>query len=339
MPRLRTALTLLILFAAACHHPPEATPPSARSADRAVAVRDTTRADLFEASGVADPIQQATLSTRLMGTVTEVHAVEGARVASGELLVRLDAADLVAQRRRATAGLDDATTMRDLARLTADRMRRMYADSAAPRAQLDAAESGLARASAQVNAATEAIADVDANAQYAEIRAPFAGVITRRFVDPGAFAAPGAPLITIQETDRLRLTVSVPAALAGSLRAGRHLAARIEQLPAGAIVEGAVPTTGNMYAINALVTNHAGTFLPGSAATLLVPSGSRHVLLIPATALVHQGDLVGVRRRFAGSDELTWITIGDPQGGNVEVLAGLAPGDSVLVPSSPAGAH
>ena len=334
-----TALCLFTVFTAACHRAPAAGEPTSRFDGVAVVARDTIRTDYFEAAGVANPVQQATLSTRLMATVLEVGPVEGARVARGDLLVRLDAADLTARRGQAAAAVDDATSMRTLARLTADRMRAMYADSAASRAQLDAAESALARANSQLAGAHQAIAEVDASARYAEIRAPFAGVITRRLVDPGAFAAPGTPLVSIEATDQLRVSVTIPAALAPGLRAGHRVTVRLEGVAADAVIEGVVPSTGNLYTVNALVDNRHATHLAGSAATLLVPSGSRHVILVPAAALRHQGDLVGVWRRFGSGDEVTWVTIGATIGADVEVLSGLAAGDSVLVPATIAGAR
>ena len=124
----------------------------------AVAVIDTVRPDYFEATGVADPIERATLSTRLMATVTAVMPLEGARVQRGDLLVRLDASDLDAKRKQATAGVAEATAMHDLAVVSAARMRALYADSAAPKAQLDAAVAGLARATSGLAAANAAAA-------------------------------------------------------------------------------------------------------------------------------------------------------------------------------------
>ena len=97
---------------AACHRAaPPATPPI-RAAGVAVAARDTTRPDYFAAAGTADPVEESVLSTRLMATVLAVNAVEGAHVARGDLLVRLDATELDASRRRASAAVDDATTAR-----------------------------------------------------------------------------------------------------------------------------------------------------------------------------------------------------------------------------------
>ena len=165
----------------------------------AVAVTDTTVIDAFEAAGTADPIRAATLSTKLMGTVTAVPVHEGDRVGAGQILVRLDARDLDAKRAQVEAGLAEASAVYSDATVQAGRIRALYADSAATRAQLDQAETGLARATAAVASARAMAAELAATASYAEVRAPFAGVVTHRFVDPGAFAAPGAPLVTVED--------------------------------------------------------------------------------------------------------------------------------------------
>ncbi len=305
---------------------------------QAVAVIDTVRPDYFEATGVADPIERATLSTRLMATVTAVMPLEGARVHRGDLLIRLDASDLDAKRKQAAAGVAEATAMHDLAVVSAARMRALYADSAAPKAQLDAAVAGLARATSGLAAANAAAAELEASAAYAEVRAPFDGIVTHRFVDVGAFAAPGAPLLTVEASDRLRVSSVIPAALARGLAKGQRIAARLEGVAADATIEGVVPSGGNLYTINAIVTNPGGKFLAGSSATLLVATGERRVILVPTASLVRQGDLVGVRRRMNGTAELTWLRIGGTVGDRTEVLSGLTAGDSVLLSAPATGA-
>jgi RND family efflux transporter MFP subunit len=313
-----------------------ATPPVT---GQAVAVIDTVRPDYFEATGVADPVERATISTRLMATVTAVMPLEGARVRRGEVLVRLDASDLDAKRKQVAAGAAEATAMHDLAVVSASRMKALYADSAAPKAQLDAAMAGLARARAGLAAAQAVAAELEASAAYAEVRAPFDGIVTHRFVDVGAFAAPGAPLLTVEASDRLRVSAAIPAALARGMAKGNRIQARLEGVAAEATIEGVVPSGGNLYMVNAIVANGGGKYLAGSSATLLVAMGERHVVLVPTAALVRQGDLVGVRRRMNGTAELTWLRIGGVVGDRTEVLSGLSAGDSVLVPVPPTGAR
>ncbi|MDQ8155522.1 MAG: efflux RND transporter periplasmic adaptor subunit, partial [Gemmatimonadota bacterium] len=192
---------VLLLVATACGDATEAPDarPAAPATGTATAVLDTTIAAAFEASGTAQPFSEATLSTRLMGTVTAVLATEGAQVAVSAPLVRIDAADLEARDLQATAGVAGAEAALQDATVTASRIRALYADSAAPQAQLDAAESGLARARAGLAAARAGQAELSAVRSYSTIRAPFAGVVSRRFVDAGDFAAPGAPLLVVQD--------------------------------------------------------------------------------------------------------------------------------------------
>jgi RND family efflux transporter MFP subunit len=325
------------LIAAACAEPQ----PRARRNEpervqgTVLTMKDTTVRASFAASGTAEPVQQATLSTNLMGTVVDVLVHEGDIVASGAPLLRIDASDLTAKAAQISASIADAEAMRTDAARQASRIRALYADSAATRAQLDAAETALARADAGVRAANANAGEVSALTSYSIIRAPFSGVITKRFVDRGAFAAPGTPLLSIQDGGRLRITATATPGVASSLRRGQIVEASIEGTAVRANVEGIVPTaTGNLYTINALVTNSGGKILPGSSATLFLPLGVHNAIVVPASALVRQGDLIGVMLRTASGDETRWIRLGAKAGDLFEVSAGLKAGDQIVVPDA-----
>jgi len=333
MIRSRTLLPLL-LVAAACH----GKPPAAATGDaagalarRTLVLRDTTIRSTLEASGIAAPIREATLGTKLMGSVTEVLVHEGQTVAAGEILVRIDSRDVAAKSAQADAGVAEAEAMYKNALAQTTRIRALYADSAAPKAQLDEAEAGLARADAGLRAARGMSAEVEAVKTYADVRAPFAGSITKRFVDPGAFVAPGAPIVTIQDASRLRISVSVAPADVRAIVRGAKLGARIEEQPTAALVEGIVPGGGGaLYTVNALVENTPRRFLPGAAATLLIPQGTHAGILLPESMLVREGDLTGTYVIGAtGQSELRWLQVARAEGGSVEVLSGLRAGDRV----------
>jgi RND family efflux transporter MFP subunit len=334
MPRPLTILTAVALVLASCTRPASA-PLSVSlevSSLETVSAVDTVITATVEAAGIAAPIKQATLSTRLMGTVTDVLVREGEVVRRGELLVRLDTRDLTAKDDQVRAGLAAAESQAAEAERYAVRIRALYADSAAPKALLEGAEAGLAQAQAGLARAHGAQRELAAIADYGAVRAPFDGVITRRFVDPGAFAAPGTPLVTVQDGRTLRISVTTTPDLARGIAPGRMIETRIEAVPAAARVEGVVPAPGGaLYTINALVDDREGRYASGGAAVLLVPRGTRHAVFVPLATIARQGDLTGVRVLEAGAPTLRWVRLGAARGDRVEVLSGLQGGERLVV--------
>jgi RND family efflux transporter MFP subunit len=313
----------------------------ARYAGATATVTDTLLPAVIEAAGTAEPMQQATLSTRLMASVLSVAVHEGDRVSAGQRLVVLDTRDLDARTAQVEAGLAEAEAVERDAEAMARRMRALFADSAATRVQLEQAETGLARAQAAVRTARAGLAEVAALRSYAEIRAPFAGVVARRFVDPGAMAAPGAPLVMIDDLSRLRIRVSATPALVAGIRRG----ATVDVVVAGARVVGEVEGmvsagTGNLVQLNLLVPNRSGAVLAGASVTVLLPQGEHPVILLPSAAVVREGDLAGVDLVVDGRLERRWLRLGrELPPGMTEVLSGISPGDVVALPSlPPAGA-
>lgn len=325
----------VVAFIGACSRSPEprATVASAGNVAEppAIALRDTTIDDVLTASGIAAPVQQATVSTKLMGSITEVLVKEGDLVAAGQPLVRIDARDLAAKQAQVAASIAEAEAVQRDASTQAARIRALYADSAATRAQLDAVETGLARANAAVAAAHAASAELQAVSSYSVIAAPFSGVVTKRFVDPGAFAAPGAPLVTMQDVSRLRITVSATPDAATRLRRGMPITASIERTPVGAIVEGVVPSTGALYAVNAIVANPARALIAGGSASIEIPNGTHRGILVPASAIRREGDLTGVTVRGGEGEGVRWVRLGRTFGNDVEVTSGLRAGDRIVV--------
>jgi len=329
------AVVAVVVLGSACSGGEQPEPAAASSpAGEWIEVIEVQRPGTFEASGVAEPYQESTLSTKLMGTVVSVAVREGDRVPAGAVVAEIDSRELNARATQVEAAVAEAEAMHRDALTNAQRMRALFAEEAAPRAQLDAAETGLARAEAAVRAAQAGATELAAMRTYARVTTPFAGTIVRRSVDPGAFAAPGAPLLTIQDASRLRVSVTAPPAVARLLSRGAPVAVRIEDVPASAVVEGVVPAGGSLYTVNAIVDNQAGEYLAGSAAALALPAGERASIVLPQSVVRREGDLTGVLVRQPKGSELRWVRLGRSVSDSVEVLAGLRPGEQVLVPAS-----
>jgi len=335
-------LSAAVLLASACGAPAAGVVPrdgdalsagSLRSAGSTVTVRDSLVAGTLDASAVVEPIREATLSTKLMGTIIDVRVHEGEGVRAGQELLHIDARDLTAKSVQVAAGIADAEAIQRDAGVQARRIRALYADSAATRAQLEAVETALLRAEAAVRSARAQSIELNVLQSYATVRAPFDGVVIRRVVDPGAFATPGAPLVTVQDVSSLRISATVAAEGLVGLRRGQAIGVSIDTVMRSAVIEGIVPANaGNLFTVHATLVNPRGDIRAGRAALVHVPTASRRALLVPSASLVREGDLTGVVVRGSVRDERQWIRIGTTFGALVEVTSGLAVGDVVVVP-------
>lgn len=329
----RQRVTALLLSAGAisCANPPA---DSGRGISRATetaprfVVRDTIVPAYIEAAGVAEPLEKAVVSTKLMGTVQRVVVREGDQVARGALLAVIDSRDLLAKQEQITAQVRGATASVEEARKNAERYRALFADSAAPRAALDAAEAGLVRAESHLVTAQAQSHELAAVAAYANLVAPFAGTIVRRHVDAGGLALPGAPLLEIQQNRTLRVRVEI-APRDARVRRGDRVEVRVEGVEAIGLLDGVVPSQSpGLVTLLVNVANDSERFVSGSSATVRLKVGQRTVRLVPTSALLSQGNLVGVH---LASGAVRWVRTGQLVGDQTEILTGLAAGDTVLL--------
>ena len=322
MKSFRSSLLLPVAAALACGPAPGGTPVTAGPVVEAAAhlVASSAGSVRYEAAGTVRAVRRVELATRLMGTIETVRVRAGDRVRAGQLLLTLEAGSPEAGLAQARAGLDLATR-------TLRRMERLYADSAVPEAQLDAARSAHAQAEGQVRAAQVEVG-------YAGLHAPFAGVVTARLAEPGDLAAPGQPLLVIEDAGAREIVVGVPDDLLGGIRIGLVVPVRIgageRRVDARVIAVVPVSDPGSRTA-EVRLTAPAG--LPsGASAVAEFPVGSAGGLRVPAGALVRRGQLVGVFVFAADSTvRLRWIRIGRVEGGTADVLAGLEDGDLVAL--------
>jgi RND family efflux transporter MFP subunit len=319
--RLRSAM-LAALVGVACA--------PAESVDReaAVAVLDVPAvrvdtagtAGVYRAAGTVRSARRAELSTRLVGRVESVRVRAGDRVRAGQLLLTVERASLSAAERQAASSLELATA-------NLRRVERLYADSAAPLVQLEAARNAMAQAEGQARA-------VRADLSYADLRAPFDGTVASRLVDPGDNASPGLPLLVVEDRGAREIVVTVPDELRHWLQPGRDLAVEIgagrRRITARilAVVIGADPRSPTVE----LRLSGPADLAPGLAAVAEIPMEEHSVLLVPAGALVQRGQLDGVFLFAPDSTlRLRWVRLGRSRGDSVEVVSGLQPGDLVAL--------
>ena len=209
-------------------------------------------ADTFEAGGVVQARTTATIMARILAPVREVRVAPGDRVRAGQVLIVLDGRDLAAHARSARAaalaadqGVTAAASEQQaadaalaLARATHERIAGLHAKRSATAQELDdatgalrAAEARAAGAAARAQAAVSGVESARAaseaagtTASFALITAPFDGVVTEKMVEPGNMAAPGTPLMRVEDTRGFRLDVRVDESRIGQIARRRHRA-------------------------------------------------------------------------------------------------------------------
>jgi len=263
----------------------------------------------------------ATLEARLSGRIEALPVVLGQRVKAGELLARLDAAEIKARLEQAEATLEHAE--REAKRFSA-----LFEQRAASRADHEAAE-------ARHRVAIGAVAEAKAMMGYVEVRAPFDGVVAKKWADVGDLAAPGKPLISVEDPSELQLEADVPQTISSHVRLDDQLMARVDGVSgelAGKISELslAADSVSRTFRVKVALPARPG-LSPGQFARLLVPVGASDSLHVPAAAVVQRGQLeivFGVENQRA---QFRLVKTGKRFGDELEILSGLRVGDSVVV--------
>jgi RND family efflux transporter MFP subunit len=306
--------------------------------------------DLIDAVGTVRAAETAPISAQIMGNVLSVAVREGDSVKRGQVLATIDPAQAQASVERAEAALSAAQhevaaaqTERALTESTMKRYETLYQrKSVSPQefdeikaryqgamARSESAQAGQAQAKAAVTQAQTGFG-------YTKLRAPFDGVVTERKVDPGALAAPGMPLLTVEATGRYRLEATIDESSLRYVKIGEAAPVSLDTYPdhsltgkVSQIVPAADPTTRTFLVKIELPANTV--LRSGLFGRAHFSRGERDSLVIPKTAVVDRGALKGVY--VVSPDkiaELRYVTIGSAIGERYEVLSGLAPSETVV---------
>jgi RND family efflux transporter MFP subunit len=338
----KTLLLLLALVVGACAHP--AKPVERETVDAPViAAQRTSLPSFHSVAGTVRAETTSTLSANVVGTVVRVLIAEGDRVRTGQVLVEIDPREPRAQVDRTRAGREEveraieaAAANAQLAEATHRRYQALRERGSASQQEYDEAKARHLAAQAEWNGLIARRGEVRAAAAQAEavlgfstVRAPIDGVVSARFVDPGAQAAPGVPLITIQNETAMRIDANVPEGVA--VRAGDRAIVDAGDRRAGARVTRVQPSVDPAARSALAILQLDEPMRAGTYVKVSFPSGARDAVTVPLSSLVRRGQLTSVF--IVGSDgvaRMRLITIGSTDGARAEILSGLAAGEKIV---------
>jgi RND family efflux transporter MFP subunit len=295
---------------------------------------------LIPVSGSMKPLLQATVRSKVPAEVARVHVQEGERVLAGALLVTLDTADLKARYDAQAAAVAEAKAKLDLARKNQANNKALLEKSFISQNAYDGminnvqvAEANLQSAEAQAAIAQRALND-------AQVRAPFAGIVAKRWVNVGDKVSGDMPVAQVVDLARMELEAPIPVGEIPFVNAGQEILFRVDGF-AGRTFKGkvervnpAVEAGSRSIMVFVTLPNGDGSLKGGMFAngTLATGSGSE-VDVIPIAALLEEGGQSFVHVVKNGKVERRSVVVGakNVERGVVTVHEGLERGVPVVI--------
>lgn len=298
---------------------------------------------MISTSGKIEAVKSANLSTRIMGHVEKIYVRIGDKVTKGQLLLSINNMDLSAKLAQVNAGIAEATAAFNNSEKDMMRFTILFKENSASQKELDDITAHYNMAKARLEAARQMKNEVNAQFSYADIRAPFNGVVTNKFINPGDMANPGMPLLEVEAPGKYQVLTSIPESEITKIKKGMEVQVSLNSLNEnvqGEVVEvsSSSKNTGGQYHVKVALSETSAPILSGMYATVKFPITADTELraaLIPLEAVIQKGQLSGVYTVSESNTALLrWLRLGRTYGDRVEVLSGLAADESFIISSN-----
>lgn len=277
----------------------------------------------FQVSGTLQANEKVDLFCEASGLVKAIYFTEGARVSKGDLLIKLNDADLQAQLKRAQA----TKKLRDL---TVERNATLLKKEAIAQADYDLALSEKQAIDADIELLREQI-------RKTELRAPFSGTIGLRNISEGAYVQNNTQISSLQDEQQLKLEFSIPEKYSGLVKVGDSIYFTVTGSSNRYFAkiyarDAAVNTATRTISMKAICKNKSSQLMPGLFANIQLKLGAKSPsFMIPTQSLVPilKGQKVFVMQGDSAVEKL--VKTGFRNENKIEITEGLSAGDSLIV--------
>jgi RND family efflux transporter MFP subunit len=303
-------------------------------------VSEQNASPILSASGKIEAVNSANISTRMMGYVDKIYVQVGDKVTKGQQLISINNADLSAKLAQVNAGITEATAAFTNAEKDFNRFTALFKENSASQKELDDITANYNMAKARLEAAKQMKNEVNAQFSYSNIRAPFNGVVTNKFIKVGDMANPGMPLMEVESPGNFQVLAMVPESEILQIKSGSEVEIMIKTLNESfkgtvAEVSTSAKNTGGQYMVKVLLNESKANLLSGMYATVQFPTtkkANNDRVLVPMDAIVQNGQLSGVYTVSESNTALLrWLRLGRTYGDSVEVLSGLSAEEQYII--------
>lgn len=279
-------------------------------------------AENLSLSGSLEANEQVELRSEISGVVENINFNEGSKVSKGQVLFRVNDLELRAQ-------LAKIKTAEKLASENERRAGLLLEKEAISQEEYDVAQADLQSAKAE----SQLIA---AQLSKATVRAPFSGTIGLRYISEGTYVTPSTSVAKLVNTDKLKLTFSIPEKYSNQVGVGSELTFTTsgsgeEHVATVYAVEPGVDIATRTLKMRAMADNTKGLLIPGTFANVALPLAAvNDAIMVPTEALIpiQNGKKIFITRN--GLAKEVEVETGARTANSVRVTSGLKPGDTIL---------
>lgn len=281
--------------------------------------------------------RETDLAANANGRVLSTSVERGEQVKPGQILAKLDTRAASLSAVEARAQVDSTRAQEEQARIECDRFEQLKAKGAITDLEYQQRITQCRTLPLSVQAASARAALAAQNVGDGLIRAPFAGVVTERYVEVGQFLRQDSRVVTIVSADPLRLQIAVPEAQVASVKEGADVSFNVAAYPGrrflGKVrfVSGALRATTRDLIAEAVVPNAERLLLPGMFADVALVIGQERLPSVPARAVSEQDEQARVFMVVAGRLEERVVALGPKVGERVAISRGVREQEQVVV--------
>lgn len=282
--------------------------------------------------------RETDLAANANGRVTQTFAERGVKVKAGEVLAMLDVRAAALSASEAKANADTAAANAANAKLECDRVDALLASGAIGKAEHDRVSTQCRTSSSAAHAAEARSLLAAQNVGDGAIRAPFAGVVSERYVDVGEYVRSDSKVVTLVDLSALRLQVTVPETNIAMLRPGAKVSFSVAGYPDKAFgatlrfIGAAVRDSTRDVVVEATVDEAGAEVLrPGMFASVRLETGERPTPVVPKTAIATRDGRTTAYVVVDGRVEQRIVQTTEALGDDVAVIRGIAEGEHLVV--------
>jgi RND family efflux transporter MFP subunit len=339
--RLVGVLTTAVLIAACGSHTAEEVESETVVTVKTTAARLGTIRGIVHATGVVTPAPGAELVVVApdAARIAEISHAAGDRVRRGDILVRFDIPSLAAEVQRQQAEVSRALAAIESAKAAQTRARNLFERGVAARREVEEATRAVADVEASLAQARASLAASQSLAERAIVRATFDGVVAKRLHNPGDLVEPSStdPVMHIIDPRRLEIVASVPLSDVSRVVVGAPARAAIGSAEAEPVALRVISRPAAVDTGTATVPVRLSFMTPtgvpvGMPAQIEIDAEQhRDVVVVPAVALVREGEEAAVFVASDGTAHRRAVQIGLSDTEHVEIVSGIKAGELVIV--------